>query len=153
MRSLCCNVASWSHRFAAGKFPTPVSNNEDLNNKLNEVRCTIKFQLKKVLCLGVAVGHVEMNDDQVLANVMLSADNSIFPALPYLNYPRHQLPRLPAQEELAEHQVSPHQIHHGFPHPPLLNVYSRRICHCVLQNIKPRTLRPTVSVRRELSGS
>jgi large subunit ribosomal protein L10Ae len=57
---------------SAGKFPTPVSHAEDLNNKLVEVRSTIKFQLKKVLCLGVAVGHVQMNDDQVLANVMLS---------------------------------------------------------------------------------
>jgi large subunit ribosomal protein L10Ae len=56
----------------AGKFPTPVSPAEDLNNKLTEVRSTIKFQLKKVLCLGVAVGHVQMSDDQVLANVMLS---------------------------------------------------------------------------------
>jgi len=60
------------HRFAAGKFPTPVSNAEDLSNKITEVRSTIKFQLKKVLCLGVAVGHVQMTDDQVLGNVMLS---------------------------------------------------------------------------------
>jgi large subunit ribosomal protein L10Ae len=44
-----------------------------MSNKLTEVRSTIKFQLKKVLCLGVAVGHVQMNDDQVLGNVMLSA--------------------------------------------------------------------------------
>ncbi|KAI6043726.1 ribosomal protein L1-like protein [Pisolithus marmoratus] len=57
----------------AGKFPTPVSHSEDLSNKLVEVRSTIKFQLKKVLCLGVAVGHIEMTEDQVLANVMLSA--------------------------------------------------------------------------------
>ncbi|KAJ3010613.1 hypothetical protein NUW54_g2426 [Trametes sanguinea] len=56
----------------AGKFPTPVSHSEDLNNKLTEVRSTIKFQLKKVLCLGVAVGHVQMTEDQVLGNVMLS---------------------------------------------------------------------------------
>ncbi|THH31089.1 hypothetical protein EUX98_g3104 [Antrodiella citrinella] len=56
----------------AGKFPTPVSHAEDLGNKLTEVRSTIKFQLKKVLCLGVAVGHIQMTDDQVLANVMLS---------------------------------------------------------------------------------
>jgi len=56
----------------AGKFPTPVSHAEDLGNKLTEVRSTIKFQLKKVLCLGVAVGHVQMNDDQILSNVMLS---------------------------------------------------------------------------------
>jgi large subunit ribosomal protein L10Ae len=57
---------------SAGKFPTPVAHGEDLTNKIVEVRSTIKFQLKKVLCLGVAVGHVQMNDDQVLANVMLS---------------------------------------------------------------------------------
>lgn len=56
----------------AGKFPTPVGPAEDLPNKLTEVRSTIKFQLKKVLCLAVAVGHVQMNDDQVLANVMMS---------------------------------------------------------------------------------
>lgn len=56
----------------AGKFPTPVSHAEDLNNKLIEVRSTIKFQLKKVLCLGVAVGHVQMTDEQILGNVMLS---------------------------------------------------------------------------------
>jgi large subunit ribosomal protein L10Ae len=56
----------------AGKFPTPVAPAEDLTNKLTEVRSTIKFQLKKVLCLAVAVGHVQMNDDQVLANVMMS---------------------------------------------------------------------------------
>ena len=61
------------HPPPAGKFPTPVSHAEDLSNKLTEVRSTIKFQLKKVLCLGVAVGHVQMNDDQVLGNVMLSA--------------------------------------------------------------------------------
>ena len=44
-----------------------------MNNKIIEVRSTIKFQLKKVLCLGVAVGHVQMTEDQVLGNVMLSA--------------------------------------------------------------------------------
>ncbi|KAF7791806.1 hypothetical protein EIP86_002830 [Pleurotus ostreatoroseus] len=56
----------------AGKFPTPVAHAEDLAGKILEVRSTIKFQLKKVLCLGVAVGHVQMTEDQVLTNVMLS---------------------------------------------------------------------------------
>ncbi|PWN35686.1 putative ribosomal protein L10a.e, cytosolic [Meira miltonrushii] len=56
----------------AGKFPTPVSHAEDLEKKVIEVKSTIKFQLKKVLCLGVAVGHVHMTDDQALANIMLS---------------------------------------------------------------------------------
>jgi large subunit ribosomal protein L10Ae len=56
----------------AGKFPTPISHSEDLAKKVNEVRSTIKFQLKKVLCLGVAIGHVNMPEDQVMANCMLS---------------------------------------------------------------------------------
>merc|ERR1712166_1558748 len=54
----------------AGKFPTPVSHAEDLQKKVDDVRATIKFQLKKVLCMGVAVGHCNMTEDQVLANVM-----------------------------------------------------------------------------------
>jgi len=58
----------------AGKFPTPVSHADDLSAKVLEVRSTIKFQLKKVLCLGVAVGHVEMSDDLLLANIMLSVN-------------------------------------------------------------------------------
>ena len=61
----------------AGKFPTPVSHSEDLTNKLTEVRSTIKFQLKKVLCLGVAVGHVQMTDEQVVGNVMMSTSTTL----------------------------------------------------------------------------
>jgi large subunit ribosomal protein L10Ae len=56
----------------AGKFPTAVSHADNLTEKLNEVKSTIKFQLKKVLCLGVAVGNVDMTSDQLVANVMLS---------------------------------------------------------------------------------
>ena len=58
----------------AGKFPTPVSHNDDLAGKINDVRSTIKFQLKKVLCLAVAVGNVEMTED-VLVNQILMAVN------------------------------------------------------------------------------
>ena len=49
-----------------------MSHNEDLGRKVNEVKSTIKFQLKKVLCLGVAVGHVDMEEDQIVQNTMLS---------------------------------------------------------------------------------
>merc|ERR1712110_369284 len=50
-----------------GKFPTPVSHNDSLTDKANEIRATIKFQLKKVLCLGVAVGHLEMSEEELIA--------------------------------------------------------------------------------------
>ncbi|KAI8835130.1 60S ribosomal protein I1-a [Chytridium lagenaria] len=56
----------------AGKFPTPVGGNDDLQAKVNEIKATIKFQLKKVLCLGVAVGHVKMTEDELVQNIMLS---------------------------------------------------------------------------------
>lgn len=56
----------------AGKFPTPIAHSDDMKTKVEEVRSTIKFQLKKVLCLGVAVGHVAMTDDELMANIMMS---------------------------------------------------------------------------------
>ncbi|CAI4219499.1 unnamed protein product [Parascedosporium putredinis] len=56
----------------AGKFPTPVSHAEDLVAKTNEVKSTIKFQLKKVLCMGVAVGNVGMDTEQLISNIMLA---------------------------------------------------------------------------------
>ncbi|CAI7632709.1 unnamed protein product [Penicillium bialowiezense] len=56
----------------AGKFPTPISHAEDMAAKVNDVKSTIKFQLKKVLCLGVAVGNVEMEKEAIVANLMLS---------------------------------------------------------------------------------
>jgi len=56
----------------AGKFPTPVSHADDLGAKIAEVKSTIKFQLKKVHCMGVAVGNVGMTNEQLVANIMLA---------------------------------------------------------------------------------
>jgi len=58
----------------AGKFPTGISHAEDLSRKVIDVRSTIKLQLKKVLCLAVAIGHVDMHEDQVVANTMLAVN-------------------------------------------------------------------------------
>ncbi|CAI0544346.1 unnamed protein product [Linum tenue] len=55
-----------------GKFPTLVSHQESLEAKVNEVKATVKFQLKKVLCMGVAVGNLDMDDKQVFQNVQMS---------------------------------------------------------------------------------
>jgi large subunit ribosomal protein L10Ae len=56
----------------AGKFPTSLSHQEAMEDKVETVKRTIKFQMKKVLCLSVAVGHVEMVDEELLANIMLA---------------------------------------------------------------------------------
>ena len=62
----------FANRVTAGKFPAPVSHAEDLNGKITEVKSTIKFQLKKVLCMGVAVGNVAMTEDELIGNIMLA---------------------------------------------------------------------------------
>lgn len=56
----------------AGKFPTPVSHADNLTDKITEVKSTIKFQLKKVLCMGVAVGNVGMEQEELIGNIMLA---------------------------------------------------------------------------------
>jgi large subunit ribosomal protein L10Ae len=56
----------------AGKFPTMITGSDDLQNKASEIRSNVKFQLKKVLCLGVAVGHVGMSPDELRQNSLMS---------------------------------------------------------------------------------
>ena len=56
----------------AGKFPTLCQQGEDLGNKVDDIKSTVKFQLKKVLCLNVAAGHVGMSEQQLIENLKLS---------------------------------------------------------------------------------
>merc|ERR1711974_164153 len=56
----------------AGKFPTMLTHQDDMVGKVNDIKATVKFQMKKVLCLAVAVGNVDMTDDQVVSNLNLS---------------------------------------------------------------------------------
>ncbi|MBZ3890703.1 60S ribosomal protein L10a [Sciurus carolinensis] len=42
--------------------------------KVDEVKSTIKFQMKKVLCLAAAVGHVKMTDDEPVYNIQLAVN-------------------------------------------------------------------------------
>lgn len=57
-----------------GKFPTPIKANDNLQDKVNEVLSTVKFQIKKVTCLGVAVGNVKMTEDQLRTNITLAVN-------------------------------------------------------------------------------
>merc|ERR1712029_403289 len=56
----------------AGKFPTLVTHNDDLRQKVDDLKATIKFQMKKFLCLSVAVGNVAMSEDELVQNVHLA---------------------------------------------------------------------------------
>ncbi|MEQ2157356.1 hypothetical protein GOODEAATRI_001005 [Goodea atripinnis] len=58
----------------AGKFPSLLTHNENMNTKVDEVKSTIKFQMKKVLCLAVAVGHVKMTEDELVYNIHLAVN-------------------------------------------------------------------------------
>ena len=60
------------HMNRAGKFPTVCAVSENLNEKINELQSTVKFQLKKVLCLGTCVGHVDMTEEQVRQNTVMA---------------------------------------------------------------------------------
>ncbi|KAL6141755.1 hypothetical protein ACLB2K_060042 [Fragaria x ananassa] len=75
--SLVCSVGWLRVLFGchiAGKFPTLVSHQESLEAKLNETKAMVKFQLKKVLCMGVAVGNLAMEEKQIFQNVQLSVN-------------------------------------------------------------------------------
>merc|ERR1711963_940402 len=56
----------------AGKFPTMLTHSDDMVAKVNDIKATVKFQMKKVLCLNVAVGNVGMTEDQIVQNLNLS---------------------------------------------------------------------------------
>ena len=54
-----------------GKFPTIVGANDSMEEKMLSIRRTVKFQMKKVLCLGVAVGSMDLNEEQLIQNVYM----------------------------------------------------------------------------------
>merc|ERR1712002_1292424 len=56
----------------AGKFPSLVTHSDNLEQKVLDLKSTIKFQMKKVLCLSVAVGHVSMSEEDLVQNVHLA---------------------------------------------------------------------------------
>ena len=55
-----------------GMFPQPISHNEPLQKKVDDVKGTVKWQLKKVTNLNVAVANESMTDEQVRQNIVMS---------------------------------------------------------------------------------
>merc|ERR1719245_119129 len=58
----------------AGKFPTLVPSSDGLVEKADEIKATIKFQMKKVLGLNVAIGNVGMTKEEIVVNTQLAAN-------------------------------------------------------------------------------
>jgi len=58
----------------AGKFPSLLNPNDDILDKVEQAKASVKFQLKskKALCLGVAVANVGMSHADIQANLNMS---------------------------------------------------------------------------------
>ena len=55
-------------------MPSLLTHSENIVAKVDEVKSMIKFQMKKVLCLAMAVGHVKMTDDEFVYNIHLAVN-------------------------------------------------------------------------------
>lgn len=58
----------------AGKFPTTLDENDILQDKIDTIKATIKFQMKKVTCLSLAVANVNMSQDEIILNIQLAVN-------------------------------------------------------------------------------
>mmetsp|Transcript_18119 Transcript_18119/g.37054 ORF Transcript_18119/g.37054 Transcript_18119/m.37054 type:complete len:218 (+) Transcript_18119:75-728(+) len=55
-----------------GKFPSPISHSENVTEKISNLKRNVKFELKKVLCMGILVGNVGMKTEEIVQNLMIS---------------------------------------------------------------------------------
>jgi len=53
-------------------FPQMVSHNTPLVHAVEDTRSSVKFQLKKVTCLASCVGKIDMTDEELRQNIMMS---------------------------------------------------------------------------------
>ena len=51
-----------------------LSHDDSMTDKINNIKQTIKFQMKKVLTLGVAIGHVNMDEADVVQNALTAVN-------------------------------------------------------------------------------
>lgn len=57
-----------------GKFPQVVTHAEDLRSKVDDARASIKFQLKKVTCMSVAIGNETMTEEEIRQNILMGVN-------------------------------------------------------------------------------
>jgi len=58
----------------AGKFPAVLDDVDDLKEKVETAKATIKFQMKKVMCMSLAVANVTMVPAEIALNVQLAVN-------------------------------------------------------------------------------
>jgi large subunit ribosomal protein L10Ae len=55
-----------------GKFPILLTHSENIIEKISLIKSNVKFELKKVLCLGVSIGNIEMEIEKITQNISLA---------------------------------------------------------------------------------
>lgn len=60
----------------AGKFPGVLGDKEDISEKVNVLKASVKFQLKskKTTCMGVAIANVGLTEEEIVQNVVLAVN-------------------------------------------------------------------------------
>ena len=56
------------------RHPLPINEGEKVVDKIEDLKHSIKFQLKKVLCLGTAIGHADLSEEQIRQNITLAVN-------------------------------------------------------------------------------
>lgn len=54
-----------------GMFPQVISHNVGLKQQVDDVRASVKFQLKKVTCMAVAIGNEKMTEEELRQNILM----------------------------------------------------------------------------------
>lgn len=54
-----------------GRFPVNLVEGEKIASKINELKQTVKFQSKKVNCMGTAIGSVSQNEEALRQNITM----------------------------------------------------------------------------------
>jgi large subunit ribosomal protein L10Ae len=57
-----------------GKFPVLLSHSENMVEKISQIKSNVKFELKKVLCIGVSIGNVNMEIEKIIKNISLAVN-------------------------------------------------------------------------------
>ena len=58
----------------AGKFPALIEDNDNMAEKVEAQKATIKFQMKKVMCMSLAVANVQMTPAEIALNIQLAVN-------------------------------------------------------------------------------
>lgn len=53
-----------------GMYPQVITHTQPLADKIDEIKSSVKFQLKKVLCMSVAVGNEKLTQQQIEENLI-----------------------------------------------------------------------------------